>query len=155
MFEIYPAKYRDEFGEEMTTLQNDGKSLHMILCGIEFKGFMLDDREPTAVILTSVAFPLRYGALCSYKLECEIPVPVVGHDGILPGTLRVHLDLGAPKEKGYDRAHPDIELLQLKQVTVVHHFSDKAIVAHDFPGQALTVCRAMKPFLDYLNATLA
>jgi uncharacterized protein (TIGR02453 family) len=53
--------------------------------------------------------------------------------------------------QGYDRTHPDLELLQLKQVTVVHHFPDKAVLARDFPMQAVKVCRAMKPFLDYLN----
>ena len=31
--------------------------------------------------------------------------------------------------QGYDRAHPDLALLQLKQVTVVHHFSDKEVRA--------------------------
>ena len=57
--------------------------------------------------------------------------------------------------QGYDRAHPEIELLQLKQVVVVHHFSDTEVLAHDFPGQVVAVCRAMKPFLDYLNGILA
>lgn len=56
--------------------------------------------------------------------------------------------------QGYDRTHPDIELLQLKQVTVVHHFSDKAVLARDYPIQVVKVCRAMKPFLDYLNDVL-
>jgi uncharacterized protein (TIGR02453 family) len=57
--------------------------------------------------------------------------------------------------QGYDRAHPEIELLQLKQVVVVHHFSDAEVLAHDFPRQVVAVCRAMKPFLDYLNGILA
>jgi uncharacterized protein (TIGR02453 family) len=57
--------------------------------------------------------------------------------------------------QGYDREHPEIELLQLRQVVVVHHFSDSEVLAHDFPGQVVAVCRAMKPFLDYLNGILA
>ena len=57
--------------------------------------------------------------------------------------------------KGYDRAHPEIELLQLKQVIAMRHFSDEEVLAGDFPQQALTACRAMKPFLDYLNDALA
>ncbi len=56
--------------------------------------------------------------------------------------------------QGYNRAHPEIELLQLKQVTVVHYFSDDEVLAHDLPKQVVTVCRAMKPFLDYLNGVL-
>jgi uncharacterized protein (TIGR02453 family) len=56
--------------------------------------------------------------------------------------------------QGYDRAHPEIELLQLKQVTVVHHFTDKEIVARDFHTQVVTVFRAMKPFLNYIDDIL-
>jgi uncharacterized protein (TIGR02453 family) len=52
--------------------------------------------------------------------------------------------------KGYDRAHPEIELLRLKQVTIIHHASDQEVLAADFPGIVLTACRTMKPFLKYL-----
>ena len=53
--------------------------------------------------------------------------------------------------QGYSRDHPEIELLKLKQVTAIRHFSDDAVLALDFPEQALMACRAMKPFLDYIN----
>jgi uncharacterized protein (TIGR02453 family) len=56
--------------------------------------------------------------------------------------------------KGYDRAHPEIELLQLKQVTALHHFSDQQVLAGDFPEKAVAVCQAMKPFLNYLDGVL-
>ena len=56
--------------------------------------------------------------------------------------------------KGYDRTHPEIELLQLKQVTALHHVSDQEILAGDFPEEAIVVCRAMKPFLNYLDEML-
>jgi uncharacterized protein (TIGR02453 family) len=56
--------------------------------------------------------------------------------------------------KGYDRNHPEIVLLQLKQVTVVHHFSDQEVLTDDFKDQVVTACRAMRPFLDYLTDIL-
>jgi len=56
--------------------------------------------------------------------------------------------------KGYDKAHPEIELLRLKQVTAIHHVSDQAVLAGDFPEKAIAVCRAMKPFLNYLDELL-
>jgi uncharacterized protein (TIGR02453 family) len=34
--------------------------------------------------------------------------------------------------QGYDRDHPEIELLQLKQVTVIHHFSDKEVLSSEY-----------------------
>ncbi len=50
--------------------------------------------------------------------------------------------------QGYDRTHPEIALLQLKQVTVVHHFSDQDVLARDFSERVAAACRAMRPFLD-------
>jgi uncharacterized protein (TIGR02453 family) len=68
------------------------------------------------------------------------------------GTIRGEKLKTAPQ--GYDRSHPEIELLQLKQVTVVHPYSDAEVLAPDFPTRALAVCRTMKPFLDYLDGVL-
>ena len=46
MLENYPAKYFDKFGEEDTTIKNNGKLLSMVVRGLEFTGAMLDDWEP-------------------------------------------------------------------------------------------------------------
>jgi uncharacterized protein (TIGR02453 family) len=56
--------------------------------------------------------------------------------------------------KGYDRDHPEIELLKLKDVTALHYFQDREVLAGDFLDRAVTICRALKPFLDYLNEVL-
>ena len=56
--------------------------------------------------------------------------------------------------QGYDRAHPEIELLQLKQVTAVHRFTDAQVTEPEFPQQVVVTCGAMRPFLDYLNEVL-
>ena len=60
----------------------------------------------------------------------------------------------ATAPQGYSRTHPDIELLRLKQVTVARHFADKQVSSPDFTSQVLKACKAMKPFLDYLNTIL-
>src|SRR5262245_4119185 len=61
----------------------------------------------------------------------------------------------ATAPQGFSRTHPEIELLKLKQVVVVHHFADTDVVAPEFFDQAVNVCKAMKPFLDYLNGVFA
>ncbi len=53
--------------------------------------------------------------------------------------------------RGYDRTHPEIALLQLKQVTAIHRYSDSEVADVDFGSRILTACRRMKPFLNYLN----
>ena len=35
---MYPAKYRDNSGEEMTSISNDGKMLSLVVRGVEFRG---------------------------------------------------------------------------------------------------------------------
>jgi uncharacterized protein (TIGR02453 family) len=56
--------------------------------------------------------------------------------------------------KGFDRSHPEIALLQLKQITAIHHFSDQEVLAPDFADQVASACRAMKPFLETLEGIL-
>ena len=55
--------------------------------------------------------------------------------------------------KGYDRAHPDIDLLQLKQAIVIRHFTDAEILKPDFPERVVAACKAMKPFVTWLDET--
>jgi uncharacterized protein (TIGR02453 family) len=52
--------------------------------------------------------------------------------------------------KGFDREHPEISLLRLKQITALHPFTDAEVLANDFEEKVIEVCQAMRPFLDYL-----
>lgn len=56
--------------------------------------------------------------------------------------------------QGYSRDHPEIDLLRLKQVMLVHHFTDKQVRARGFPAETVQVLKAMKPFNDYLKRIL-
>ncbi len=56
--------------------------------------------------------------------------------------------------QGYDRSHPEIELLKLKQIIAVRYFQDQEVLAEDFPVKVIAGCRAMRPFLDYLDDIL-
>ena len=53
--------------------------------------------------------------------------------------------------QGYDKAHPEIELLKMKQVMAVHYFSDNEVLAGNFIQRVIAGCKAMRPFLDYLQ----
>ena len=56
--------------------------------------------------------------------------------------------------KGYDRTHPEIALLQLKQITAIHAFTDEAVVAGDFRERVISACRSLRSFLDILDEIL-
>ena len=91
----YPAIYRDRFGEEKTDILNDEKTLRMTLRGVEFRGSMFDDFAPVAIHpLELAAFSFQAGTLCSYHLECWIPIPVVVSEQVIPGSLHAQLTIG-------------------------------------------------------------
>ena len=56
--------------------------------------------------------------------------------------------------QGYDRDHPEIELLRLKEVVAVHNLSDADVLSPGFPAHVVKACAAMKPLLDYLSSVV-
>ncbi|MBC7922800.1 MAG: DUF2461 domain-containing protein [Ferruginibacter sp.] len=56
--------------------------------------------------------------------------------------------------KGYDRQHPDIELLRLQQFFFTHPYSDTAVQSPDFLAKVVEGCRILKPLLDFFNYIL-
>jgi len=53
--------------------------------------------------------------------------------------------------KGYERDHPHIDLLQLKQVYGMHTYTDSEVLSPDFADRVVEACLALKPFLAYLK----
>ncbi len=98
---IYPAKYRDKSGEVLTAIENDGRTLRMVVRGVEFSGPDFDGMEVTRGqnVADLSLFTLQRGELCSCVIECEIPIPVGGAE-ITQGVLRVRLELGNPRSEG-------------------------------------------------------
>ena len=97
MIEYYPAKYIDKFGEEQTTIQKDGKDLTMVVRKVEFRCSMLDDwetaKETNPEHLKSFLIHPIFNTLYRYKLEFEIPIPVIKSLQVLQGILKIHLDI--------------------------------------------------------------
>ncbi len=53
--------------------------------------------------------------------------------------------------KGYPSDHPNIELLKYKSFLVANEVADKDVLKTSFYDHVMNVCRAMKPFNDFLN----
>ncbi len=56
---------------------------------------------------------------------------------------------------GYDREHPDIDLLRYKQYLAIHPLAEAAVVSDDLVDHLLQVYSAMKPFNSYLEQVSA
>lgn len=98
----YPARYKDRFGEERTTILDDGDSLTMAIRGVQFRGKDFDGFEPEDVSDPAqlASFTFLHGSLCFCIIEADIPVPVVTPSGIEGGMLTFELELGEPLPTG-------------------------------------------------------
>ena len=56
--------------------------------------------------------------------------------------------------RGYDKTHPEIELLKHKSFLAVHNMKESQVTSKDFTSHAAKVFKAMKPFDTFLNQSL-
>jgi len=56
--------------------------------------------------------------------------------------------------KGYDKNHPDIELLKLNSFIVWHEYNEKEITSKNFLKEITKGAKMMQPFLDFLNTAI-
>jgi hypothetical protein len=104
MMQVLPAKYKDESGEYETVIRNDGKTLRMIVRGIEFLGGSFDDfrvkEDLSKEHLDSFTLD-KYGELSDCVIECTIPVLIISDQNESEATLLVKLEFGKVGERGW------------------------------------------------------
>jgi hypothetical protein len=98
----YPATYTDVHGSEKTVITNDGKTLRMVVRGVEFSGISFDLLSPSAEIPQNQleTFTLNSECLCACRIEWLMAVPIfdLGNQSI--GELQNALILGNPQPNG-------------------------------------------------------
>ena len=87
------------------------------------------DATPLRTILESKSFKSTFGSLQGEQLKT------------------------APK--GYDPAHPAIDLLRYKQFLLRKRFTDAEVLSADFVHKASAAFKAMRPFLDFMSEVLS
>jgi uncharacterized protein (TIGR02453 family) len=60
----------------------------------------------------------------------------------------------AKAPRGYAANHPELELLRLKQIAVMHAVTDKELLSPLVVQSSAAIFRTMKPFTDYLGSIL-
>ena len=53
--------------------------------------------------------------------------------------------------RGYDKNHPEIELLRLRKIFAWRKYSDKEVKADGFVDEVIDRCNTLRPFLRYLQ----
>lgn len=56
--------------------------------------------------------------------------------------------------RGFDKNHPEIDLLRFKQFVISKKISDKELQSENFSNEVVSVFKAMKPFFDYMSMIL-
>lgn len=56
--------------------------------------------------------------------------------------------------RGFDKNHPDLDLLQFKQFVVSKKLANKEVLNSDFHIKVVEIFNNMRPFFDYMSATL-
>jgi uncharacterized protein (TIGR02453 family) len=84
------------------------------------------------------------GDATKFKMLISEPNFVQAFGGIEGDTLKT-----APR--GYDREHPEIELLRLKQIFASRKYSDGEAKSAYFVDDIIEKCNTLRPFLRYLQ----
>jgi uncharacterized protein (TIGR02453 family) len=53
--------------------------------------------------------------------------------------------------KGYDKSHPEIELLKFKSYIAIHSLKDSEVVSKKFPDQCIEIMKTMQPLNMFLR----
>ena len=57
--------------------------------------------------------------------------------------------------KGYDAAHPNVELLKLKSYIVIHKTTDDEVLSGNFLPEVIRGFQVVQPFVQYLNVAIS
>lgn len=56
--------------------------------------------------------------------------------------------------KGFDKEHPDVDLLRYKQYIISKKFTDEEVLSPDFAKQVSDTFKKMRPFFDYMSESV-
>lgn len=142
MTTTYRARYKDRFGEEATTILNDGEALTMVVRGVRFRGNDFDRFHPQDVPDPAQlsSFTFLHGSLCYCTIEADIPVSVVTPAGTVDGLLTFELDLGEPLPTG----QMDPERLKLRLAVNGQNYSSEGKTGW-FEGEMLDLQGKLPP----------
>lgn len=57
--------------------------------------------------------------------------------------------------KGFDKTHPDIDLIRKKQFLLTRSFTNKEVLSANFQSEVIATFKAMRPFFDYMSDVLS
>jgi uncharacterized protein (TIGR02453 family) len=80
---------------------------------------------------------------------------IIGHPDFRRSFSGIEGERLAKNPKGYAADHPQIELLRFKSFVVSHPLSNDTLLSEQAASQVLSLMKAMRPFVNFLNRALA
>jgi uncharacterized protein (TIGR02453 family) len=68
------------------------------------------------------------------------------------GKLQGNALKSAPR--GFDKEHPDMDLIRMKQFIVIRNFTDEEVLSPNFLDEVSNSYKAMRPYFDYMSEIL-
>ena len=99
--------------------------------------------EPTPEILAKIRQEIDYNAI-EFKAIIQKPEFIQVFGKMKGKQLKT-------TPKGYDKEHPEIELLRYCQFYFATNFSEKEVLSADFPKKVAHAVRLLRPFLDFME----
>ncbi|NOR27808.1 MAG: TIGR02453 family protein [Lutibacter sp.] len=56
--------------------------------------------------------------------------------------------------RGFDKEHPDMDLIRMKQFIVTRNFTDKEVLSPNFLDEVSSSFKVMRPYFDYMSEIL-
>jgi len=56
--------------------------------------------------------------------------------------------------RGFDKEHPDMDLIRMKQFIITRNFTDEEVLSPNFLNEVSSSYKAMRPYFDYMSEIL-
>lgn len=89
-----------------------------------------------------------------FEVDASDMREIIGHPDFKLHFGQLNGDELKTAPRGFDKTHPNIDLIRKKQWIVTKEFTDRQVLAESFMTEVNDACRAVRPFFDYMSDVL-
>jgi uncharacterized protein (TIGR02453 family) len=79
---------------------------------------------------------------------------IINHESFVKHFGKLKGDSLKTAPRGFDKEHPDLDLIKMKQFIVTREFTDKEVLATNFINEVNNSFKAMRPYFNYMSDVL-
>lgn len=133
-------------------------SASMSRAGAKLRGGYYVHIQPKGSFIAAGFWEPNPGDLLRIRKECEQDATelrkIIGNKSFKAIWGELVGDAVKTAPKGFDKGHPNIDLIRRKQFIFVKNFTDKEVMASDFCEQVNMAFKAIRPYFDFMSHVL-